>query len=285
MKRILFLLFMLLSGPAVAQIPGGDSVAIDKTPVIGGTASDCLYVTSANKVGNQACGGAPSGAAGGALIGTYPNPTIAASASLTTPVISSTTIASLPAAGTAGKIVRVSNAGANGALYMDNGSKWKPLQNTFLLKTLDQPVAGTVGTEVIMLQYQFPAGLWQVGDVLRLWTNVSKSGTTTTCIGDLRAGANGTTGDTAVFSITQLTAGAHQFSGVYDIQLFDATHLQLLNNFNGYGSGGTTTAFGSQILVPNATTTGFFITLSLISGATDVCTQQPSSFQYLGGTN
>lgn len=54
---VLATLFSLLAWPALAQLPGGSEVQIDRTPVIGGTSPNCLYITSTNKVGQQACGG------------------------------------------------------------------------------------------------------------------------------------------------------------------------------------------------------------------------------------
>lgn len=67
MKRFLVALFLLISGPAAAQIPGPAGVVINQTPVQGGTSSNCLYITSANKVGQQACG---SGSAAAITVGT-----------------------------------------------------------------------------------------------------------------------------------------------------------------------------------------------------------------------
>ncbi len=55
MKKFLTSLLFLLAFPAWGQIPGGAEIQIDRTPVIGGTASQCLYITTGKKVGSQAC--------------------------------------------------------------------------------------------------------------------------------------------------------------------------------------------------------------------------------------
>lgn len=66
-RLLVRLIVALLAFPASAQIPGGSDIQIDRTPVVGGTALQCLYVTSTNKVGNQACG---SGTAANVQVGT-----------------------------------------------------------------------------------------------------------------------------------------------------------------------------------------------------------------------
>lgn len=56
MKRLLILIGCLLWAlPALAQLPG-DAIVINKTPVISGTNTNCLNITS-GKVGQVACGG------------------------------------------------------------------------------------------------------------------------------------------------------------------------------------------------------------------------------------
>lgn len=47
---------LLLAFPAFGQIPGGGGIAINQTPITGGTSGLCLYQTTAGKVGEQACG-------------------------------------------------------------------------------------------------------------------------------------------------------------------------------------------------------------------------------------
>lgn len=53
MKRLLLSLLALISFPAWAQT---NSITINQTPVNQGTAAQCLYVNSSNRVGQQACG-------------------------------------------------------------------------------------------------------------------------------------------------------------------------------------------------------------------------------------
>lgn len=58
MKRLLSVLFsaLVLAFPALAQLPPSTGVSINNTPVQGGTTAQCLYITTARKVGSQACG-------------------------------------------------------------------------------------------------------------------------------------------------------------------------------------------------------------------------------------
>jgi hypothetical protein len=146
---------------------------------------------------------------------------------LTAPIVTSTTWASVPAPGNAGKIVRVSNFGTKGALLMDDGTRWKPVGGCATLYTLDTASGGIGNTNTIVAQYQIPAGAFQNKDRLRVYQTMTKSGTTDTGAMNIYFGTTGTiqVGDLVVANSPTLGAAQQSSGYLYDFRRESATSL------------------------------------------------------------
>jgi hypothetical protein len=117
LKRLitLFAAAMVLPGGALGQLPGGTEIQIDRTPVVGGTAAQCLYITSTLKVGKQACG---TGTAADITVGTT---TVTGAASGDILTRGASALGKLTP-GTGVSTALAVNAGANGGLAVVTGT-------------------------------------------------------------------------------------------------------------------------------------------------------------------
>ncbi len=365
MKRLVTLLvaFCLAAIPVEAQLPPSGGIAINQTPVSGGTTNQCLYVTSTNKVGNQACGtgtaadikvgtttitsgtdtyvlfnnagtlgneatvpginGGTGVANSGKTItlggnltttgafnttfaipgtGTWTFPVAGSSlAPLTAPVfvtsmtLPSVAYASIPAPGTAGKIVRVSDFGTKGSLLMDDGTRWKPMNGCTVLATTDSIVTtnGTANAQVIVLQYQLAANMLQNKDRLRFYGSITKSGTTDVGTIKVFAGTTGTSASDTQIVTSNVLAAANRSMGVFfDIRLESATSMQQIpnaastNNVMSYSQVGNA-AFGAAITgLTSFAANAIYITVTLLSnGTADTVSMQDGLLQLCATAN
>lgn len=341
-RAVAALFALLLALPSAAQIPPSAGIVIGSTPVQGGTATQCLYVTSGGRVGNQLCstgsvttfsaastGLTPNSATagaitlGGILVGanggtgvantgktitlegnfttsgafattltvsgatnvTLPTTgtlaTLAGAETLTTktltaPIITSTAWASVPAAGTAGRIAHASDFGTKGALLMDDGTRWKPVAGCAVLATLDTASANIANSETVVFQYQMPANILQTNDRLRLRYTMTKSGATDSGTSRVRVGTLGTTGDTLIMNNNPFLAAANRSGAmVQDFRLESATSLRLLGNNAASGaamgySAVSNNAAGAAVTIASAAANALFVSLTILSsGATD----------------
>lgn len=302
MKRFLSLALVALLAalPAQSQVPPGEGIVINQTPIQGGSSDQCLYKTTAGKVGAQACGTGTAaditvgtttvtGAASGDLLtrgasalgkltpGTGVNTALAVNVgtagsfvvnggNLGVPTISSVAWGSVPAAGTAGKMLRCSDCGTKGALLMDDGARWKGVNGQYLLKSLDVTSSNIANSETIVFQYQMPANLLQVGDRIRLFLNMAKSGTTDTGSVRFRVGTAGTTADAGVYSPTLISTSQRVAGVILDVRVESATSLQVLpNSFTGYGQAGTT-ALPSPVTISSTAANALYLNVGIFSG-------------------
>lgn len=203
---------------------------------------------------------------------------------LTGPIgLASYTWATIPAAGTAGRMIFISDAGTKGSTWFDDGAHWKPLNNQALLGSLDTPSAGVNASETIAFQYKSPAAFWQLTNRLRLIGTLSKSGTTNSGVLNIRIGTAGTTGDSIVLNSTVLSAGNRQVSFIYDIRIESATTVQLMNNVSGYGTA-TSTALASATTISNISNALWF-NVTITGGATDTVSLTDAQLWLIAGAN
>lgn len=186
------------------------------------------------------------------------------------------TWANIPAAGNAGRMHFVSNAGTKGSMWLDDGTRWKPLNGIVLLASLDAASASIGNTATNVFQYLIPAGLVQAGDNIRLELNYAKSGNTDTMALTVRCGTAGTTADTSIVSLTVLNATMRQAASIVDYRLESATSLQILPSSRinssasmGYG-GSSTAAIDAAVTISSAAANALYFTPFInSSGTTD----------------
>lgn len=183
------------------------------------------------------------------------------------------TWANIPAAGTAGQMVYVSNAGTKGSMWLDDGTRWKPLNGMCLLASLDATSAAVGNAETIVFQYQIPANLLQTGDVLRFYLTYTKSGGTDLGTLRTRIGTAGTTSDTLVQDITASAATSRQHGFAFDIRLDSATTAQLMPSQRtsvGYSGSTSTTTVGitAATTISSAAANSLYVSVGILSAGT-----------------
>lgn len=181
------------------------------------------------------------------------------------------TWATLPAAGTPGRMAWCTNFGVKGALLVDDGVRWKP-SGMVTLASLDVAVSGITNTESIALQYLIPASMWALKDHLRLFATMTKSGATDTGIFTVRCGTPGLITDTPIQSSTMMAAANLAVGTYLDFRLDDATHVQEMGASAaanpGYSIAGNGAASASTVIT-SAALNALFISVGIRSSSTN----------------
>lgn len=252
-------------------------ITVNTTTVTGGTNGNVLTIGS-----GKVQSGATTGS-GNVVLGTSPSIT---TPSLDQPTISTVAFASLPAPGTAGRLIRVSNVGGAGSLFMDNGTRWRPVNGCVHLATLNTAVTGISTTPgAVAFQYQMPAAMLAVGDRLRFRGTMTKSGSTGT--GTMRAlvGVLGTTSDPIVMNNGPFLSAAQLSGGLaVDFRVDSATTMKKVpnagtsGNTSGYTSV-TNNADGAAATIDNISGSLFF-SIQLFVSATDTVGLSDAQLDY-----
>jgi len=211
-------------------------------------------------------------------------------ATLTAPVITGTTWANIPSASTAGAgaMAYVTNFGTAGNMLVSNGTRWRPLSGCTVVRSIDTASSNINNSDTIAGQYSMPATMWQVGDRLRLFVALGKSGTTDTGTSTIRIGTAGTIADTSIVTGANMAAGTRSFQYVIDLLLTSATAVKpLTGNVSalvGYLGAGTPVPL-SAVTISNVSN-ALFVSISMVSsGTTDTVTLQSLQVQYCASGN
>lgn len=202
----------------------------------------------------------------------------------TTNTILTTTWANKPASYPVGQSVFMSNVGPKGSHWWYDGTRWKPTSGSLVLASLDSASSSIGNTEVIGFQYLLPAGLWQVGDIIRINAYVEKSGTTDSGIAYFHFGTAGTTSDTAVLNGSTWMSAANKSAEYFaDFRLESATSVQQVSIGNGLGG---SSSQPTTVTVSSVTSNAVYFSLGLRSnGSTDTVLIRSAFMQLFSKAN
>jgi hypothetical protein len=188
-------------------------------------------------------------------------------------VIASGTWANRPSSPVQWSYYFATDVGDNGVLFQHNGTRWRVSNGIATLKMLGAPSATVTNVETILAQtVALPAGSWQVNDSIRLYYDLSKSGTTNTTSMNVYVGTAGTTGDAKITNLSNLvlTAAQTTSAGVYGMKLTANTTVRPIGYGTGAGYSGSTTTSMTSNTVSDASANALIISVSLLeNGTTD----------------
>lgn len=191
------------------------------------------------------------------------------------PGITVTTWAARPsAAANTGAMIRVTDIGIAGSLWVSDGVRWNPVGVITLYRNASILVAAADTTEQIMAQVAIPAGLLADGAQIRTFWSSTKSGTVDAAATEqrIRFGSTGTNADVTphgAFNMTQTVLSAGVIS---TLRRVSATLLIKLGR-DGTGAptpwgGMSTVAAASAVTVPDMDTTDNFLSCTVKPGGT-----------------
>ncbi len=173
--------------------------------------------------------------------------------------------------------VSAGQSGAGGgAIFISNGSRWKPLTNDQVIDGIDTRNVGVAGAgEQILTSTSvlLQSGLIAISDKLDLDLTASKTGSSESCILRVRLGPTRTTADALLTQITSMSGGSTSFANRLVFKRIGATQMQKMGNGDPAGgyNGPSVTALPGAVTIANLDSVGVYLSISAeMSGATEI---------------
>lgn len=167
-----------------------------------------------------------------------------------------------------------------GNYFFSNGVRWRPVNNSVVLDSVDTANAGLANTSEQNLNLNhivIPAGVIANFDRLRLWTSISKSAGVDSSTINIRFGPLGTVADPILSTITTLATTNQSLGFLTEYKRLSATTMQKQGNastdlsYNGASAG----IYPAAVTVSNMDINPMFLSItSQLAAGTEIVTLQ-----------
>lgn len=190
-----------------------------------------------------------------------------------------------PATANIGREIRFTDVGGNvgtggGNFFFSNGTRWKPVNNSIVLDSVDTPNAGLANTAEQNLNPQhivIPSGVIGDFDRLRLWVTMSKSAAVDSTTINIRFGPLGTIADPSLATITTLATTNQSLGVLLEFKRRSSTTMQKQGNAStdvSY-SGASAGAYPAFVTTANMDTSPMYLSItSQLTAGTEIVTLQ-----------
>lgn len=167
-----------------------------------------------------------------------------------------------------------------GNYFFSNGVRWKPVNASVILDSVDTANNGVANTAEQNLNPNhiiIPAGVIGNFDRMRLWVSMSKNGTVDSSTIQIKFGPLGTTADPVVATVTTLATTNQSIGFLLEFKRLSATTIQKQGNastdvsYNGASAG----AYPAAVTVSNMDSNGMYLSItSTMTVGSEICTLQ-----------
>jgi hypothetical protein len=162
----------------------------------------------------------------------------------------------------------VSDVGVGGSQWYSDGTRWRALGGTVVLKNNYTDVTSVANTnEQILDQFLFKANLIKAGDIIRVKSRYDKSSTVDTCSRRFRIGTAGDVGDMQIALIAQPATSNRSLHDLREFVFNTATSIRNLTSTvpTGYA---LSTAAAADTAIPSISNALYMtVTTQMTTGA------------------